>query len=147
MKKGDVEMAKLFSKKYGNKGRAFNYMQTNNYVKILDSIWCYIPTSLPPEPSSIFYYLKLNSGVWTLKGLSKGIWYFFLQHAFPGFSSFMGDNNTKYLGPYHWSRISFSCLFLTQWCRDIASGTDKHLDITFGLQVVESSSFVSVLFS
>ena len=22
---------------------------------------CYIPTSLPPEPSSIFYYLELNS--------------------------------------------------------------------------------------
>ena len=26
------------------------------------------------------------------------------------------------------------------------SGTDRHLDITFGLQVVESSSLVSVLF-
>ena len=23
----------------------------------------YIPTSLPPEPVSIFYYLKLNSGI------------------------------------------------------------------------------------
>ena len=30
---------------------------------------------------------------------------------------------------------------------DVASGTDRHLDITFGLQVVESSSLVSVLFS
>ena len=28
----------------------------------------------------------------------------------------------------------------------IASGADRHLDITFGLQLVESSSFVSVLF-
>ena len=28
----------------------------------------------------------------------------------------------------------------------IASGDDRHLDITFGLQVVESSSLVSVLF-
>ena len=26
MKKGDVGMVKLFSKKYGNKGRAFNYL-------------------------------------------------------------------------------------------------------------------------
>ena len=29
---------------------------------------------------------------------------------------------------------------------DVASGTDRHLDITFRLQVVESSSLVSVLF-
>ena len=30
---------------------------------------------------------------------------------------------------------------------DVVSGTDRHLDITFGLQVVESSSLVSVLFT
>ena len=30
--------------------------------------------------------------------------------------------------------------------RDVASGTDRYLDITFGLQVVERSSLVSVLF-
>ena len=29
---------------------------------------------------------------------------------------------------------------------DVASGADRHLDIFFGLQVVESSSLVSVLF-
>ena len=29
---------------------------------------------------------------------------------------------------------------------DVASGADRHLDITFGLQVVESTSLVSVLF-
>ena len=29
---------------------------------------------------------------------------------------------------------------------DVASGTDRHLDITFRLQIVESSSLVSVLF-
>ena len=28
---------------------------------------------------------------------------------------------------------------------DVASGADRHLDITFGLQEVESSSLVSVL--
>ena len=33
-----------------------------------------------------------------------------------------------------------------QLSRDVASGADRHLDITFGLQVVESSSLVSVLF-
>ena len=36
--------------------------------------------------------------------------------------------------------------FWRQWCRDVASGADRHLDITFGLQLVESSSLVSVLF-
>ena len=29
---------------------------------------------------------------------------------------------------------------------DVSSGADRHLDITFVLQVVESSSLVSVLF-
>ena len=29
---------------------------------------------------------------------------------------------------------------------DVVSGADRHLDITFGLQVVESSSLVSVIF-
>ena len=29
---------------------------------------------------------------------------------------------------------------------DVASGADRHLDITFGLQVVESSSLISVPF-
>ena len=33
-----------------------------------------------------------------------------------------------------------------QWCRDVASGADRHLDITFGLQVVERSLLVSVPF-
>ena len=55
-------------------------------------------------------------------------------------------HNTKYLDPYHWSHIRFSCLFLRQWYRDVTSGADRHLDITFGLLVVESSSLVSVLF-
>ena len=52
-------------------------------------------------------------------------------------------NNTKYLDPYHRNHnISFSCFFLRQLCRDVTSGADRHLDITFGLQVVESSSLV-----
>ena len=63
MKKGDVGMAKCFSKKYGNKVWAFNYLQSESYVKMPVSAWCYIPTSLPPELSSRLYYLKLNSGI------------------------------------------------------------------------------------
>ena len=34
MKKGDVKMAKRFSKKYGNKGLAINYVQSESYVKM-----------------------------------------------------------------------------------------------------------------
>ena len=54
MNKGDVGMAKRFSKKYGNKGWALNYLQSESYVNMPISTWCYIPTSLAPEPSSIF---------------------------------------------------------------------------------------------
>ena len=43
-------------------------------------------------------------------------------------------------------KIEYWRWFWRQWCRDVASGADGHLDITFGLQVVESSSLVSVLF-
>ena len=33
------------------------------YVRIPVNARCYIPTSLPPEPSSILYYLELNLGI------------------------------------------------------------------------------------
>ena len=33
-KKGDVGMVKCFSKMYGNKGRALNYLQSESYVKM-----------------------------------------------------------------------------------------------------------------
>ena len=52
MKKGDVGMAKCFSKKYGNKGWALNYLQIESYVKMPVSAWCYIPTSLPQEQAA-----------------------------------------------------------------------------------------------
>ena len=52
MKKGDVQIVKCFSKMYGNKGRAFYYQQSESYVKIPVSAWCYIPTSLPQEQAA-----------------------------------------------------------------------------------------------
>ena len=60
MKKGDVGLAKHFSK-VRKQGMSFNYLQS--YVKMPVSAWCYIPTSLPQEPSSTLYYLMLNSGI------------------------------------------------------------------------------------
>ena len=42
----DVGMAKHFSKKYGNKG------QSESFVKMPVSAWCYIPTSLPQEQAA-----------------------------------------------------------------------------------------------
>ena len=56
-------MVKRFSKNYGNKG--INYLQSESYIKMPVSLMLhpYIPTSLPPEPSSILYCLKFNSGI------------------------------------------------------------------------------------
>ena len=51
MKKGNVGMAKHFSKQYGNKGWAFNYLQSETYAKMPVSA-CYILTSLPQEPAA-----------------------------------------------------------------------------------------------
>ena len=42
--------------------------------------------------------------------------------------------------------IQYWWCFWRQWCRDVASGTDRHVDIIFRLQLVESSSLVSILF-
>ena len=48
MKKGDVGMAKHFSKKYGNKGWAFDYpVSAICSVRMPVNAWCYIPNSLP----------------------------------------------------------------------------------------------------
>ena len=52
MKKGDVGMAKRFSKKYRHKGWAINYVQSKNYVKMPVNTWCYIPTSLHQEQAA-----------------------------------------------------------------------------------------------
>ena len=46
-------MAKRFSKKDGNMGLAFNYLQSERYVKMPVSTLCYIPTSLPQEKAAI----------------------------------------------------------------------------------------------
>ena len=45
-------MVKHFSKKYGNKGRAFNYLQSKSYFKMPVSARYYIPTSLPQEQAA-----------------------------------------------------------------------------------------------
>ena len=51
---------------------------------------------------------------------------------------------------HNYMYIKESChspdLLFFLWCRDVASGTDSHFDITFRLQVGESSSLVFVLF-
>ena len=51
MKKGDVGMAKCFSKKYGNKGRT---LTTCNLKVML----CYIPITLPQEEAAKTYMLS-----------------------------------------------------------------------------------------
>ena len=127
---------------------SFNYLQS--YVKMPVSAWCYIPTSLPPESSSILYYFKLNSGRACCQHWVRGFLRYMpspfysarvvLFQLHGGMVSHMQTlatpSCTHYLDTYHWKHISFGCLFLRQWCRDVASGADRHLDI--GLQVVEA---------
>ena len=53
------------------------------------------------------------------------------------------------MNPLPLKTFSFSCLFLRQWCRDVASAIDRHgTEIYFRLQiqVINSSSLVSILF-
>ena len=74
MEKGDVGTAKHFSnlEKVWKQGMSFQLPCTCNLKSISSkqklrqdavSALCYIRTSLPPEASSIFYYLELNSGI------------------------------------------------------------------------------------
>ena len=64
MKKGDVGMAKHFSKKYGNKGWAFDYPVFaiwNKFLFCRDACqcWCYIPTSLPRKQVAKIKFFQL----------------------------------------------------------------------------------------
>ena len=155
MKKGDVGMVNCFSKKYGNKGLAFNYLQSYSYAKMPFSAWCYIPTSLPPEPSIIF----LNSGIEHSEACIQPWERVFLRYMtspfYPTsvvFSSFTGGMvSHKPHPPQLWIILNMwiitteTILVLVacswgKWCMDVAPGADRHLDITFGLQVAESSS-------
>ena len=78
-------MVKCFSKTYGNKGRAFNLSAPD-------------ATSLPQEPSSIFYYLKLNSGSWdTKRPVERGFvtpFYTAIVVLFQAFPASWGDNQS-----------------------------------------------------
>ena len=106
---------------------------------------------MPPEPSSIFYYLKLSSGIGHKEacnhhckmGLLNICHIVSIQQALiqlhGGMISHMQVlatpssivHNTKSLDPYHWKQISFSCLFFRQWYRYVTTGADGHLDKTF----------------
>ena len=47
--------------------------------------------------------------------------------------------NTHFAGPLQLKEFNFSNLFLRQWCRDVASGIDRHPDrteIDFRLQIL-----------
>ena len=145
-------MAKCFSKKYGNKGWALNYLQSKSYVKMPVSTWCYIPTSLPQEWAAktnmvSVVRIQLFSGVGnTCLRLTMLPW----SWKNTTLAGYNGDGlATGLLVSNSWIQLTIAQYwwwFWRQWCRDVVSGADRHLDITFGLQVVESSSLVSVLF-
>ena len=117
---------------YGNKGRAFNYQQSESYVKMPISAWCYIPTSLPQEQAA-----KTDMSSTKLEKPGKALQ---LQQC-----CIKRSNKSPLDEPLSVQIVKYWWWFWRQWCRDVASDTDRHLDITFGLQVVERSSLVSVL--
>ena len=158
-------MAKRFSKKYRNKGWA-----STTCILCQDACQClmlhpYI-TSLPPKPSSIFYYPKLNSNIGHYEAFSQSwVRVFVMYMPSPFYPSrvvlfqlhggmvnhmqvlnthFSIVHITKYLDLYLWNHTSCSCLFLRQWCRDVASGADRHLDIWIAGSL--RSLLVSLLF-
>ena len=108
--------------------------------------WCYIPTSLPQEQAAktnmvsvvrfqVFSIITVEEGVANTCMEPK-------KSPFPRLATGLWVSNA-------WIQLKIVQYWWwcwRQWCRDVASGTDRHLDITFGLQVVESSSLVSVLF-
>ena len=61
MKKGDVGMAKHFSKNYGNKGWALYLQPDINFcsVRMPVNAWCYIPTSLPQKQVAKIKFFQL----------------------------------------------------------------------------------------
>ena len=127
-------MAKHFSKKYRNKGWA-STIDLQSYVRMPVSAWCYTPTSLLQEQSSILYYLMLNSGIGHQQACSqpceRGLLGTYMPSPFYPSSvvlfqllgamvshmqvlatHFSTLHNSKYLVPYLWNHTNFSCLFL-----------------------------------
>ena len=92
----------------------------------------YIPS--PFYPASVMLF-QLHGGI--------------VSHMHVLATPFSTVHSTKYLDPYHWSHIRFSCLLLRQWCRDVASGIDRHPDkteIDIRLQIQGNRNLVPVLF-
>ena len=80
MQNGDVGMAKRFNKEYGNKGWAFNYLQSESYVKMPVSAWFCIPTPLPQEQPA-----KTNM-IWVVR-----IQVFSIMHSWGGCGKYLYD--------------------------------------------------------
>ena len=106
---------------------SFNYLQS--YVKMPLSDWCYIPISLSQEQAaktctvsevriqvySIMYRRKVpNKPPFTRLVIGLLVSNAWIEH----------------------KSVQYWWWFLRQWCRDVASGADRHHDI--GLQVVEA---------
>ena len=150
--KKDVGMAKHFSKKYGNKGWAFNYLRIKVMSRCLSA----------PDATSLHHCLQNHRQYYTILSwiqaldttrpvvsLGYGIsWVYAISFLFSKCSTFPASwghgqsyanishtlhNCTQYyiLGYLPLKAYQFVCLFLRQCCRDVASGADRYLDITF----------------
>ena len=140
-------MAKCFSKMYWNKGwpSTFNYQQS--YVKMPVSTWCYIPTSLPPEHAAKTSMVSEVRSVWLILTydwpcpitLEKHYTWWILRRWHIPNKPLFTRLATGLIVSNAWIQLKIVqhlWWFLRQWCRDVASGAERHLDI--GLQVVEA---------
>ena len=136
MKKGDVGMAKRFSKKYGNKGWPsttcnpmsrclsapdviFLHQWLKNHHQYC-TILCWIraldkrPVASLVKGGLLYRYIPSPSypSSVVLFQLHGGM----VSHMQELGKHFSTVHNTKYSDPYLWNHTSFSCLFLRQWC-------------------------------
>ena len=155
MKKGDVGMAKRFSKKYGNKGWVSTTSNPmSRFLSVPDATSLRHCLKNRHQYCTILCWIQALDTMRPVASLVKGEFVRYMPSPFypsgvvlfqfqGGMVSHMQVlathfsivHNTKYLDPYLWNHISFSCY--SSWgSDDVASGAYRHLDI--GLLVVEA---------
>ena len=157
MKKRDVGMAKHFSIKYRNKGWAFDYPVSviwNKFLFCQDACQClmlhpYI-TASRTIINIVLSGVELGHSTLSQPCKSGVVRYMYspfyiasvvllkLHGCVVSHMEVCIILNTDYAGPLQLKEFNFSYLFLRQWCRDVASGIDRHHDrteIDFRLQI------------
>ena len=148
MKKGDVGIAKHFSKKYGNKGWAFDYpvslhhcLQNHHQYCIILSWIRALNINRPIVNLAEGVVMYMQSPFYIASVVLLKLHGCVVSHMQVLATTILSVNNllnTHFAGPLQLKEFIFSYLFLRQWCRDVASGIDRHPDrteIDFRLQI------------